>query len=122
MNFDVNTITEDPRTKRGLSLNFIAAGILLLFSNLGIDISFAHLSIHNILPHDYMTGVKIYIIIALFSLVYTIFKQNLFKDKPYIARDNSTIACHNCNNSMEVSERKCNGCGSIFIYKNKDIK
>jgi len=120
MDLDLRSIIESSKTKTGLSLSFIIAAILLLLSNLGIDIRFAHISINDMLPKNYVAYVQLYVIVNLISLTITILKKELFV-RPKMAIDNAPITpCHNCNNSMDISERKCSECGSIFTYKNQN--
>jgi len=119
MGIDVNTIIESTEAKLGLSVTFIIAAILLLLSNLGIEIKFAKLSINNIIGTDYIAGVQIYIIIALLSFAYTIIRREVLTKPTVIEDDPTSVICHNCSSSMEISERKCVECGSVFSYKNE---
>ncbi len=119
IDFDLTAFVESTKTRIGLSLTFIFAGILLLLSNLGIDIKYAHISINDILPHNYIGFVQFYIIVNLFSLAYTMLKKELFTNPKMVINNTPQTLCHKCNNSMDVSERTCAECGSIFTYKNK---
>lgn len=114
MEIDYNKILESPNTQKGLSITFIAAAILLLLYNLGIEIKFANISITNILPKDTQAGIQIYIIVALFSLAYTIMKRTFLN--PFIESEPSSSLCYSCSNSMATSEMKCSNCGSTFRF------
>ncbi len=115
----INSFSQSNRAKKGFSLTLIGAAILLMLSNLGIEIKFAHTSIHDVLPQNSLVGVQLYIIGSLFAVAYTILKGQY--TNPKIVSDKSaTVTCHNCSHAMEVTERKCVECGSIFTYKNEN--
>ena len=119
MEFDPNSFLRSPTAQKGLSVTFIAAAILLLLSNIGIEIKFYHISIISIFPNEYLAIIQLYIIGALISLAITIIKRAFLN--PFIESEPSHI-CYNCENSMETSELKCSNCGSTFAFSKESNK
>jgi hypothetical protein len=120
MEIDYNKILESPTTQKGLSLTFIAAAVLLLLSNIGIEISFAKISITNIFSKESLTIIQLYIIGTLFSLAYTIIKRTFLN--PFIESESLSHRCYSCDNSMKMSEMKCSNCGSTFTFSKENNK